>query len=73
LNLGCLLLSMVVITWKQDAAMVSHACSVPLPESPPSHPMGNPTGNPMDTSEVPKIPVGDKEFANFLDANPSDV
>lgn len=60
---------MVVITQKQAAAMVSHACSVPLPESPPSHSIGNPT----DTSEIPKIPVGDKEFAKFLDANPSAV
>ncbi|KAH9297040.1 hypothetical protein KI387_028722, partial [Taxus chinensis] len=63
------LLSMVVITRKQAATMVSHACSVPLLESPPSHPVGNPT----DTSEVPKIPVGDKEFVKFLDTNPSAV
>ncbi|KAH9304236.1 hypothetical protein KI387_008640, partial [Taxus chinensis] len=63
----CVLLSMVVITQKQAAAMVSHACSVPLPESPPAHSIGNPT----DTNEIPKIPVGDKEFAKFLDANPS--
>ncbi|KAH9294398.1 hypothetical protein KI387_040399, partial [Taxus chinensis] len=41
--------------------------SVPFPESPPSHSIGNPT----DTSEIPKIPVGDKDFAKFLDANPS--
>ncbi|KAH9331741.1 hypothetical protein KI387_003849, partial [Taxus chinensis] len=51
----CVLLSMVVITCKQTAAMVSHACSVPLPESPPSHSVWNPT----DTSEIPKIPVGE--------------
>ncbi|KAH9331903.1 hypothetical protein KI387_004011, partial [Taxus chinensis] len=63
------LLSMVVITQKQATAMVSHACSVPFPESPPSHSVGNPT----DTSEVPKILVGDKEFAKFLDTNPNDV
>ncbi|KAH9315780.1 hypothetical protein KI387_024407, partial [Taxus chinensis] len=50
-------------------SMVSHACSVSLPESPPSHSVGNPT----DTSEVPKIPVGDKDFAKFLDANFSTV
>ncbi|KAH9327498.1 hypothetical protein KI387_007676, partial [Taxus chinensis] len=43
----CENLSMVVITRKQTAAMVSHACSVSLPESPPSHSVGNPT----DTSE----------------------
>ncbi|KAH9324516.1 hypothetical protein KI387_004694, partial [Taxus chinensis] len=61
------LLSMVVITRKQAAAMVSHACSVSLPELPPSPSMGNPT----DTSEVPKIPVGDKDFSKFLDANSS--
>ncbi|KAH9294507.1 hypothetical protein KI387_040289, partial [Taxus chinensis] len=61
--------SMVVITRKQAAAMVSHACSVSLPESPPSHSIGNPT----DTSEIPQIPVGDKDFAKFLDANPSAV
>ncbi|KAH9312174.1 hypothetical protein KI387_027209, partial [Taxus chinensis] len=54
---------------KETTAMVSHAYSVPLPESPPSHSIGNPT----DTSEIPKILVGDKEFAKFLDANPSDV
>ncbi|KAH9316866.1 hypothetical protein KI387_018635, partial [Taxus chinensis] len=65
----CVPLSMVVITRKQAAAMVSHACSMPLLESPPAHTVGNPT----DTSEVPKIPVGDKEFAKFLDANPSTV
>ncbi|KAH9300247.1 hypothetical protein KI387_011830, partial [Taxus chinensis] len=67
LNPCYVLLSMVVITRKQAAAMVSHACSMPLPKSPPSHPMGNPT----DTSDIPKIPVGDKDFAKFLDANPS--
>ncbi|KAH9316894.1 hypothetical protein KI387_018663, partial [Taxus chinensis] len=65
----CVLLLMVVITQKQATAMVSHACSVPLPESPPAHTVGNPT----DTSEVPKIPVGDKEFVKNLDANPSTV
>ncbi|KAH9313155.1 hypothetical protein KI387_028190, partial [Taxus chinensis] len=65
----CVPLSMVIITRKQAAAMVSHACSVPLPESPPSHPMGNPT----DTNEVTKIPVGDKEFTKILDANASAV
>ncbi|KAH9322933.1 hypothetical protein KI387_017572, partial [Taxus chinensis] len=52
LKLSCVFLSMVVITRKQAAAMVSHAYSVSLPESPPSHSIGNPT----DTSAIPQIP-----------------
>ncbi|KAH9298981.1 hypothetical protein KI387_030663, partial [Taxus chinensis] len=36
-----------------------------------NHLLSHTVGNPTDTSEIPKIPVGDKEFAKILDANPS--